>query len=173
MVKRYRPVVEKIVILYFVGGVAHVARDSHDSIIHAVMVEALLRCRNLSFVARILHDGWISIRSPRSSLIYLNFLSISAFILFRHPHRRARIINDERVLVARLNWVTVWERQREKERGISSFENIVTNIYTNFFEIDLRSWTIKILTVEYLFNDFISSSSSSSAEDQNWGNENF
>lgn len=57
MVKRYRPVVEKIVILYFVGGVAHVARDSHDSIIHAVMVEALLRCRNLSFVARILHDG--------------------------------------------------------------------------------------------------------------------
>lgn len=67
----------------------------------------------------------------------------------------------------------MWERQREKERGISSFENIVTNIYTNFFEIDLRSWTIKILTVEYLFNDFISSSSSSSAEDQNWGNENF
>lgn len=66
----------------------------------------------------------------------------------------------------------MWERQREKERGISSFENIVTNIYTNFFEIDLRSWTIKILTVEYLFNDFISSSSSS-AEDQNWGNENF
>lgn len=121
MVKRYRLVVEKIVILYFVtrGGVAHVARDSHDSIIHAVTVEALLRCRNLSFVARILHDGWISIRSPRSSLIYLNFLSISAFILFRHPHRRARIINDERVLVARLNWVTVWERQREKERGIS------------------------------------------------------
>lgn len=80
----------------------------------------------------------------------------------------------------------MWERQREKERGISvgqlidkvrgdpvSKINIVTNIYTNFFEIDLRSWTIKILTVEYLFNDFISSSSSSSAEDQNWGNENF
>lgn len=33
----------------------HVARDSHDPIIHAAMVEALLHC-NVSFVAR---DGWI------------------------------------------------------------------------------------------------------------------
>lgn len=43
------------------AGVVHVARDSHDPIIHAAMVEALLHC-NVSFVAR---DGWISIRSPR------------------------------------------------------------------------------------------------------------
>lgn len=68
----------------------HVSRDSgHDLIIHAAMVEALLRCGNLSFVVRDLHDGWISIRSPRSSLISLNFLLTSALTLFRHPHRRA------------------------------------------------------------------------------------
>lgn len=47
----------------------HVARDP---IIHAAIVEALLHC-NVSFVAR---DRWISIRSPRSSLVSLNFLSI-------------------------------------------------------------------------------------------------
>lgn len=72
----------------------HVARDSHDPIIHAVMVEALLHC-NVSFVAR---DGWISIRSPRSSLVSLNFLSICFDYLSSVQESGARIINDERVL---------------------------------------------------------------------------
>lgn len=65
----------------------HVARDSHDPIIHAAMVEALLHC-NVSFVAR---DGWISIRSPRSSFVSLNFLSTPALTIFRHPYRRAEL----------------------------------------------------------------------------------
>lgn len=73
----------------------HVARDSHDPIIHAAMVEALLHC-NVSFVAR---DGWISIRSPRSSLVSLNFLSICFDYLSSSVQESgARIINDERVL---------------------------------------------------------------------------
>lgn len=76
------------------GRCMHVARDSHDPIIHAAMVEALLHC-NVSFVAR---DGWISIRSPRSSLVSLNFLSICFDYLSSVQESGARIINDERVL---------------------------------------------------------------------------
>lgn len=89
----------------------HVARDSVVAMIRlSTAVMNASRCCNLSFVARNLHDGWIS-TLPSITSLFTDFSEFSSNLSFDSLSRR--IINDQRVVVARLNWVT------EKERDIA------------------------------------------------------